>query len=176
MKSRETHLESKTDLLTEDLLWGTPRTSDGAFLVAIRGRLNNHVSGLWLSARKTVAMAGAAAALLIGVWLPGQNSGLRISDAAAPADLSNTVEEFVIIDADPLELADYLSDETDYAVEETAAIVDLPIAVMELSSSEETVSIEESVTLTDMTTDEILELDDQDFDLVIAEIQETEFF
>lgn len=176
MKNREPHLESKTDLLNEDLLWGTPRTSDGAFLVAIRGRLSNQVSGLWLSARKTLAMAGAAATLLIGVWLPGQNSGLRISDAAAPADLSNTVEEFVVIDADPLELADYLSEDVDFVLEETRDFVDQPITVDEPSSSEETATIEESVTLADVSTDEILELDDQDFDLVIAEIQETEFF
>ncbi len=163
MKDRKLHTESRPDLMNEDLLWGAPRSSDGAFLVSIRGRLNNQTSGLWLSYRKTIAMVGAAAVLLVGVWFPGRNSGQRVLEQVTTTTLNATVEEFVVDDADPLELADYLGVES--------AQID--------SVSEDTETPSESdqaISVVDVTTDEILELDEQDFDLVIAEIQETDFF
>ena len=97
MINRDSHKESRADLLKEGLLWGAPRTSDAAFLVSMRGRLNRQVSGLWLSARNALSLAGAAAILLVGVWLPGQNSGQRVSEELTTTTLNATVDEFVVV-------------------------------------------------------------------------------
>ena len=163
MINRDSHKESRADLLKEGLLWGAPRTSDAAFLVSMRGRLNRQVSGLWLSARNALSLAGAAAILLVGVWLPGQNSGQRVSEELTTTNLNVTVDEFVVDDADQLELADYLGVQIDEA-EVTNEV------------AEQATESDQSVAVPDVSTDEILELNEQDFDLVIAEIQETEFF
>ncbi|MBL0060189.1 MAG: hypothetical protein IPP40_01490 [bacterium] len=163
MSNREIHNENRADQLNEDLLWGAPRSSDGAFLVSVRSRLNYQVSGLWLSTRNSFAIVGAAAVLLLGVWLPGQNSSQRISQEISDATLNTAVDEFVVDEVDPLDLADYLgvqSNEAEVTNEE----------------AEPTTESDQTVTVTDVSTDEILELNEQDFDLVIAEIQETEFF
>ena len=163
MSNRELHKENSADLINEDLLWGAPRTSDAAFLVSMRGHLNRQVSGLWLSARNALSLAGATAILLVGVWLPGQNSGQRVSEELTTTTLNATVDEFVVDDADPLELADYLGVQTDEAE-------------VTKEDAEQATESDQSVAVPDVSTEEILELNEQDFDLVIAEIQETEFF
>jgi len=163
MSSHELHTENRADLLKEYLLWGAPRISDAAFLVSMRSRLNSHASGLWVSSRNILALAGVAAFLLVGVWVPGQNSGQRVSEESTTTTLNATVDEFVVDDADPLELADYLGVQIDEA-EVTNEV------------AEQAAESDQSVAVPDVSTDEILELNEQDFDLVIAEIQETEFF
>jgi len=163
MINHDSHTESRADLLNEGLLWGAPRTSDAAFLMSMRSRLNRQVSGLWLSVRNTLALAGAAAVLLVGVWVPGQNSGQRVGEEMTTTTLNITIDEFVVDDADPLELADYLGVQADEAE-------------VTNESAEQATGSDQAVAVPDISTDEILELSEQDFDLVIAEIQETEFF
>lgn len=165
MINRELHKESRADILNEGLLWGAPRTSDAAFLMSMRSRLNSQASGLWVSSRNILALVGAAAVLLVGVWVPGQNNGHRIGNDVSDATLNNAVDEFVGDEVDPLELADYLGIQTDKAL-----VADVASEQTSESDSDQPVAVP------DVSTDEILELNEQDFDLVIAEIQETEFF
>lgn len=153
MKQNASQTEPSADLLNEDLLWGAPKRSDAEFLVAFRSRLSRPIAGLWLSSRKIGLIAGLAVVLLVGVWLPVKNSRL-ISTDVPKLTLETSIEEFVTEDADANDLADYLG------VPETA----------------EDWEFESNTVVSGVSASELLELEPQELEIVLAEIQETVFF
>lgn len=90
--------------------------------------------------------------LLVGIWIPAQMTGVQLADQSTSIDES--VDEFAYDEADPTDLADYLGVDADFTAEDD----------------------EDDVLIASVSTSELLELDEQDLDLVLNELEETEFF
>jgi hypothetical protein len=154
----ETHKDNRNpnpDLLREDLLWGAPKKSDAEFLVSLRGKISHPSTGIWLTSRKLSLAVGLAVVLLVGVWYPAQVQNVQLADQSTSIDES--VDEFVYEDADPSDLADYLGVDADF-------------------EDEDTVVQEDEFLVASLSTSELLELDQTDLDVVLDELEKTEFF
>lgn len=167
MNNKEQKHELPSDVLSEMKLWGLPKTGDAEFLVALRDKLGAQPQNIWISSRRALATSAIAAGLLVGIWIPVQNTGPALMTQLDSRPLEETVDELVEVNADPSELATFLG------IGKEA--VSVPLDQEDVSIDE--LDADESVTPeSDVTIDEILKLDEPEFELVLTEIQETVFF
>lgn len=145
--------ETQPDLLSEEQLWGAPKRGDGEFLVAVRSRLNNQPKGMWLAVPKFAAVSAFTLLLVVGVWMPGQliDNTQVITESV---DLNTAVEFLAETEITPQDVAVYLG--VPEAIEDT--VYEAEYAVDEPS------------------TDELLNLDDTEFELVMNDLEQTTFF
>ena len=155
MKKDTAHLQAEmpSGLLTEQRLWGTPARSDAAFLVALRSRLSGRQPALWLPFRQVAGLCGLALLLIVGLWLPVGTAVPQLA-VAEQEDLEVVVDEFV---------------ETETTIEDLEVYLDSTFP-------EESVELGEKYIESDPSAAELLTVDAQEFDLVLAELEDTEFF
>lgn len=145
--------EIQPDMLSEEQLWGAPQRGDGEFLVAVRSRIDNQPKGMWLALPKFAAVSAFTLLLVVGVWMPGQLSE-NTQVITESVDLSTAVESLAETEITPQDVAVYLgvSEAVEDTVYETEYAVDEP------------------------STDELLNLDDAEFELVMNDLEQTTFF
>ncbi len=147
--------KSSQSLPAERALWGPPKNSDGEFLVALRSRLGapGNPSGAWLSRPKLALVTACSLCLIVAVWLPGRfNEGIGLP--LESADLTSMIEAVADAGISSQDLAVYL---------------DLSTIVYEDGQELE-------YNIDPLSTDDLLALEDDDFNLILAELQQTHFF
>jgi len=141
-----------TALLSEERLWGAPPRSDAEFLVSLRSRLSPQKTELWLRGRQVALVAGVAVVMLLA--LVSQAPAPQVAAVETDSEgLETVVDDFVETTAEVEELQAYLAPET---VEEVA--------------------VGDQYVESDPSAEELLNVDVEEFNLVLAELEETEFF
>lgn len=121
--------------------------------MALRARLDQPKTGLWLGMPKLAAAGAFAVVLVVALWLPG-NFIPNMPVASDSVDLNSTVDQLASTDISPDDVADYLG-------------------VLE---QVETTPLETDYTVDGPSTDDLMTLDDADFEVVLAALEETNFF
>lgn len=128
--------------------------------MSLRSRLSGQSAVVWLPFRKIALSAGFAILLVVGVWYPVQAPTQQL--ATDSYSLDETVAELSAVDVDPADLANYLGVDSN---------ADTTVVSLESEEVEETAINEDPVS-----TGEIIELNDNDLELLLADISDTEFF
>lgn len=154
-RAQDSTANSSLSLPVERALWGPPESGDGEFLVALRSRLATHgnPSKAWLSRPKLALITACSLCLIVAVWLPGRfHEGTALP--LESADLTSMIEAAADAGISSQDLAVYL---------------DLSTILYEDGQESEFI-------LDPLSTDDLLALEDDDFNLILAELQQTHFF
>lgn len=162
---KSTHKTGSELILNEERLFGAMPTSDAAFIVSLRNRLHSRDRNIWIGASQAIlALSGASLLVfLIAMSVPTADVNVQLVDISAP--IEESVNELVVFEADPAELAEYLG------IPEVSDTSSVDSDINTGTASEQSVE-----PVFDVSSDELLKLDDSELELVLSELDETVFF